>query len=79
MYQAKRGLAAIYEALEDHETASRLKAEAKNLQERFEQEFWMDDLEFYAIALDRKKEKVGTITSNPGHVLFSEIMTGESR
>ncbi|UTE78742.1 amylo-alpha-1,6-glucosidase [Rossellomorea sp. KS-H15a] len=77
VYQAKRGLAAIYEALEDHETASRLKAEAKNLQERFEQEFWMDDLEFYAIALDRKKEKVGTITSNPGHVLFSGIMTGD--
>ncbi|QHE60630.1 amylo-alpha-1,6-glucosidase [Rossellomorea vietnamensis] len=77
VYQAKQGLAAIYEALEDHETASRLKAEAKNLQERFEQEFWMDDLEFYAIALDRKKEKVGTITSNPGHVLFSGIMTGD--
>ncbi|CAN7505270.1 amylo-alpha-1,6-glucosidase [Rossellomorea sp. LjRoot5] len=76
VYQAKRGLAAIYEALEDHDTASRLNAEAKNLQERFEQEFWMDDLEFYAIALDRKKEKVGTITSNPGHVLYSEMMTG---
>ncbi|UXH46133.1 amylo-alpha-1,6-glucosidase [Rossellomorea vietnamensis] len=76
VYQAKRGLAAIYEALEDHDTASRLKAEAKNLQERFEQEFWMEDLEFYAIALDRKKEKVGTITSNPGHVLYSEMMTG---
>ncbi|WP_226672544.1 amylo-alpha-1,6-glucosidase [Rossellomorea aquimaris] len=77
VYQAKRGLAAIYETLGDHEMASGLNAEAKNLQERFEQEFWMDDLEFYAIALDQKKEKVGTITSNPGHVLYSEMMADE--
>ncbi|MGG1631720.1 amylo-alpha-1,6-glucosidase [Rossellomorea sp. NRS-1567] len=76
VYQAKRGLAAVYEALENNEKASRLKAEAKNLQERFEQEFWMDDQEFYAIALDQNKEKVGTITSNPGHVLYSEMMSG---
>ncbi|MCR8849857.1 amylo-alpha-1,6-glucosidase [Rossellomorea sp. SC111] len=76
VYQAKRGLADVYEALGDHETASWLAAEAKNLQERFEQDFWMEDLEFYAIALDQKKEKVGTITSNPGHVLFSGMMTG---
>lgn len=37
----------------------------------------MEDCEFYAIALDQKKEKVGTITSNPGHVLYSGMMSDE--
>jgi glycogen debranching enzyme len=34
----------------------------------------MEDINFYAIALDEKKQQVGTITSNPGHVLFSDML-----
>ncbi|BCB02637.1 amylo-alpha-1,6-glucosidase [Bacillus sp. KH172YL63] len=77
VYQAKMDLASLYGAIGDREKSSRLEGEAKRLQERFEQEFWMEDCEFYAIALDQKKEKVGTITSNPGHVLYSGMMSDE--
>ena len=74
VYQAKQGIASIYSKLGNQEEASRLKAEAAKLQEAFEKEFWMSDQEFYAIALDGGKKQVGTITSNPGHVLYSEML-----
>jgi len=47
------------------------------LKERFDEQFWMEDVQFYAIALDEKKEQVGTVTSNPGHVLLSGMLNEE--
>jgi glycogen debranching enzyme len=77
VYQAKQGIASIYQTLGKEEAARELKTQTKKLQEAFENEFWMGDQEFYAIALDGKKEQVGTITSNPGHVLYSEMLAGD--
>ncbi|WP_409252315.1 glycogen debranching N-terminal domain-containing protein [Bacillus sp. SCS-153A] len=77
VYQAKRGIASIYKKLGKTEQAETLLKQAKKLQQKFEEEFWMDDQQFYAIALDRDKKQVGTITSNPGHVLFSEMLDEE--
>ncbi|MFF2754743.1 glycogen debranching N-terminal domain-containing protein [Psychrobacillus sp. NPDC058041] len=74
VYHAKMGLASIYDKLGNDDTALNLRTEAERLRERFEQAFWMDDKQFYAIALDKEKEQVGTITSNPGHVLFSSML-----
>ncbi|WP_191560151.1 amylo-alpha-1,6-glucosidase [Metabacillus idriensis] len=77
VYQAKMGIASIYENLNQSERARQLRNQAELLKERFDEAFWMEDVKFYAIALDEKKEQVGTITSNPGHVLFSEMLTEE--
>ncbi|WP_175989480.1 amylo-alpha-1,6-glucosidase [Bacillus sp. Marseille-Q1617] len=77
VYQAKQGLAAIYESLGNADRTFALRAQAEKLQEAFEERFWMDDVEFYAIALDGKKEQVGTITSNPGHVLYSGMLASD--
>lgn len=77
VYQAKMGLAEIYENIGNQEKSSALKEQANRLKEKFEKEFWMDDVNYYAIALDENKEQVGTITSNPGHVLFSEMLPAE--
>ena len=74
VYQAKMGIASIYDALNKEDRATQLRNEAAALKEKFDQEFWMDDVNFYAIALDEKKDQVGTITSNPGHILFSEML-----
>jgi glycogen debranching enzyme len=74
VYQAKLGLADIFETLGNSEKATALRDQAANLKGKFEKEFWMDDVSFYAIALDQHKQQVGTITSNPGHVLFSEML-----
>ncbi|WP_421382230.1 glycogen debranching N-terminal domain-containing protein [Bacillus salacetis] len=78
VYQAKRGIASIYEKLGSGEQAEALNKQAEELKAKFEKEFWMEDQQFYAIALDQDKKQVGTITSNPGHVLFSEML-GEER
>lgn len=74
VYQAKMGLAGIFESLHKQERANELRQQAWALKERFEAAFWMEEQQFYAIALDEQKAQVGTITSNPGHVLFSEML-----
>ncbi|KKI93162.1 amylo-alpha-1,6-glucosidase [Bacillus sp. SA1-12] len=77
VYQAKTGLADLYEAVDQIEKAETLRDQAKALQEKFEAAFWMEDVSYYAIALDEHKQQVGTITSNPGHLLMSGILSSE--
>lgn len=74
VYQAKSGLAQIYDTNGEEEKAEVLRGQAAALKRNFEDAFWMEDKEFYAIALDEKKKQVGTLTSNPGHVLFSGML-----
>ncbi|WP_391117838.1 glycogen debranching N-terminal domain-containing protein [Psychrobacillus sp. L3] len=74
VYHAKMGIASIFDNLGNADIAFKLRTEAEQLKDRFEQAFWMDDQQFYAIALDKEKEQVGTITSNPGHALFSNML-----
>lgn len=47
---------------------------AQRLKETFHQKFWMEKEQYFALALDRKKNQVKTITSNPGHLLFTGIL-----
>lgn len=77
VYQAKTGIADIYEKLGKSAEAEALRSQANALKEKYNQAFWMDDQQFYAIALDQAKQQVGTITSNPGHTLFSNILNEE--
>ncbi|RNA68493.1 amylo-alpha-1,6-glucosidase [Alteribacter keqinensis] len=74
VYQAKESIAAIYEKHSEGQKAESLRNEAAKLKEAFEKAFWMEDVNFYALALDEDKNQVGTITSNPGHVLFSGML-----
>jgi glycogen debranching enzyme len=77
VYDAKRRLARLAARLGERELSARLDVEATELQRRFDAAFWMDDVGYYAIALDRDKRQVGTITSNPGHCLWSGIVPPE--
>ncbi|MCE7792037.1 amylo-alpha-1,6-glucosidase [Salipaludibacillus sp. CUR1] len=74
VYHAKESMADIYKQLGFNEKADKLTREAADLKERFESSFWMEDQQFYALALDKEKNQVGTVTSNPGHVLFSGML-----
>ena len=73
VYHAKSGLARIFRKLGRTEEAARLDAEAAALRKRFNELFWMSGHRFYAQALDRDKAQVPSITSNPGHCLWSGI------
>ena len=77
VYDAKRRMASLATRLGDTALATRLATEADELRTRFDAAFWMPDVGFYAIALDRDKRQVGTIGSNPGHCLWSGIVPAE--
>ncbi|WP_166001124.1 amylo-alpha-1,6-glucosidase [Bacillus sp. Cs-700] len=78
VYQAKIGLADIFEALRNTEMANELREQAASLKVIFHEAFWMEDQDFYALALDKDKKQVGTLTSNPGHLLVSGILNKEA-
>lgn len=74
VYQARIGIAALYQSISEWEKSEKLRKQSQELKEKFNTAFWMEDKDFYAIALDEHKQQVGTLTSNPGHVLFSGIL-----
>jgi glycogen debranching enzyme len=74
-YLALEGVAYLAGILnKDQNFIKRLKERAKDLKEKFNQEFWMEDKKFFALALDGDKKQVKKITSNPGHLLFTGII-----
>ncbi len=57
--------------------ADRLEREARELQHRFCEAFWLEEKGFYALALDGQDQPVMTLTSNIGHLLWSGIVPEE--
>ena len=74
-YAALLGAATMTEALGRGAEAPALRARARRLQERFEADFWMPDEAFYALALDREGAQCRVISSNPGHLLWTRIVS----
>lgn len=72
---AKRGMAWLFDALGDAARAAELRTEAEALAAHIREAFWMEDLGFFALALDGTKRQVPTITSNPGHLLLAGVPT----
>ena len=54
--------------------ADRLEKEAADLKRRFNRDFWVEDGEYFAVALDEDGRQVDTLTSNNGHLLWSGIV-----
>ena len=75
VYDAKRRCARLARTFwNDPELASRLESEAAELKRRFNQDFWLEDREFFALAVDGDGRKVDSLTSNIGHLLWSGIV-----
>jgi glycogen debranching enzyme len=73
-YDAKRRTARLArEIWNDSAWAARLEEEAEALRRRFNQDFWLTERGFFALALDGQKRKVDALTSNIGHLLWSGI------
>jgi glycogen debranching enzyme len=74
VYDAKRRAAAMArDVWDDRALADRLEVEAADLRRRFNEDFWMEERGSFALALDREKRQVDSLTSNAGHLLFSGI------
>jgi glycogen debranching enzyme len=73
-YDAKRRTARLArDVWKDSVWAAELDRQAADLKRRFNQDFWLPDRKFFALALDGKKRKVDSLTSNIGHLLWSGI------
>jgi glycogen debranching enzyme len=73
-FDAWMRMAEVFDALGEADRARDLRQRARDLQERFEERFWCEDIGFYAYALDPDKQPVRTITSNVGHCLWSGLV-----
>ena len=62
------------EVWKDEAFATKLEAQAAELRRRFNEDFWVPDREFFALALDGYKRKVDSLCSNIGHLLWSGIV-----
>lgn len=75
VYQAKKGMAEIFFYLGEKDKAKKLEKDARELKDRFNRDFWMEDRKYFAFGLDYQKKQIASITSNPGHCLYSEIVS----
>ncbi|MGI8586521.1 MAG: amylo-alpha-1,6-glucosidase [Chloroflexia bacterium] len=73
VYAAKLGLSELLASRGDTEVSARLAAEAASLKAAFNTAFWMPEADYYAQGLDSAKRRIPTITSNPGHCLWTGI------
>jgi glycogen debranching enzyme len=74
-YDAKmRGARLAREVWNDPAFAERLEKEAADLKRRFNRDFWVEDGEYFAIAIESDGSKVDALASNNGHLLWSGIV-----
>jgi glycogen debranching enzyme len=62
------------EIWKDEALAVSLENQAADLKRRFNQDFWIPDRRFFALALDGRKRKVDSLCSNIGQLLWSGIV-----
>src|ERR671911_243222 len=79
VYDAKRRMAELArEVWRDRELADRLEREADELRRRFNEVFWIEERNgYYALALDGEHNRVDSLCSNIGHLLWSGIVPAE--
>lgn len=76
-YLARLEGAELADILGKHELAERLRKDADELREKFDQVFWLEDLGTYALALDGDKKPCRVKSSNAGQCLFTGIVKKE--
>jgi len=74
-YDARRRAARLARELwDDDALAAKLERQAQELKRSFNEDFWLEDSGYYALALDGDKKPVDALTSNIGHLLWSGIV-----
>src|SRR6476620_2949594 len=74
-YDAKmRGARLARDVWNDPEFADELERQAADLKRRFNRDFWVDDDEYFALALDVEGKQVDSLASHNGHLLWSGIV-----
>ena len=74
VYGAYVARAQLADELGDAETSRKYRAKAAELRRRFNEDFWLPERGWYALALDADKRPVDALASNVGHCLWTEIV-----
>jgi glycogen debranching enzyme len=75
VYDARRRAARLARELwDDDALGAKLDSQADELKRSFNEDFWLEDGGYYALALDGDKKPVDALTSNIGHLLWSGIV-----
>ncbi|MCL6538642.1 MAG: amylo-alpha-1,6-glucosidase [Acidothermus sp.] len=74
VYAAYLARAHFARELGDHDVAEHWSAKAVELKRRFNEEFWLPDRGYFALALDADKKPVDSLASNMGHCLWTGIV-----
>jgi len=73
LYEAYLMLSEFYKGKRSEEYLER----ARKLKKNFNEDFWMKDEKFFALAIDGNGKQVNSVTSNPGHCLMTGIIDDE--
>jgi glycogen debranching enzyme len=74
-YDAKmRGARLARAVWKDEAFATDLERQAADLKRRFNRDYWVEDGEYFALALDTEGKQVDALSSNNGHLLWSGIV-----
>ena len=77
-YDAKmRGARLARRFWNDPAYADELERQAADLKDRFNRDFWIDDGQYFALALDADGTQVDALSSNIGHLLWSGIVEAD--
>ncbi len=76
-YKARIECAQLFRQVGDERRADELEQQAAALKQRFDERYWLDDLGYYALCLERDGQPSRAIASNPGQTLFTRIIADE--
>ena len=77
VFDAKLRMAGVYEILGQATDARRLRRQAWELYDRFNDAFWWEQEGTYYLGLNGRKEPIRSVASNAGHLLQSGIVPEE--
>ncbi|HEY3567133.1 MAG TPA: amylo-alpha-1,6-glucosidase [Thermoanaerobaculia bacterium] len=73
VYAARRAAALLARLFGQDDHAQKLERRAEELREKFEKDFWCEEISTYALALDGEKRRCEVRASNAGHALLTGI------
>jgi glycogen debranching enzyme len=77
VFAALRAMAELADRRGEAADATRWRARGEALREAVETRFWLEDVGFYAIALDGEGRPCRVRASNPGHLLFTGLPSAD--
>jgi len=76
-YAALIQAARLAKTLKHHDYSLKLRRVARKLKREFNETFWNENEKYYFFGIDTKGNQIHSVTSNPGHLLFTGIIDKE--